>query len=108
MQELIPEYQKTSGHNIKVEYDNFGIITNSDLLWRQIGRMTVTWEMNGGTKLANINLNAISTDWHIQGIGDFSSGKVGSTRHEHLISAPIPCGSRQRRMPQAKSLRRDG
>jgi hypothetical protein len=64
--------------------------------------------MNGGTKLVDVNLNAISTDWPIQGIGDFSSEKVDSTCHERLISAPIPCGSRQRRMPQAKSLRRDG
>jgi hypothetical protein len=75
MQELIPEFQEMSDHNIKVEYANIDIITNSDLLWRQIGRMTVTWEMNGGTKLADVSLNAISTDWRIQGIGDFSSGK---------------------------------
>jgi hypothetical protein len=28
------------------------------------------WLMDGATKLADVNLNAIPTDWHIQGTGD--------------------------------------
>jgi len=28
--------------------------------------------MNGGTKLLDVNLNSIPTDWHIQEIGDLN------------------------------------
>ena len=31
---------------------------------------TVLWEMNGNTKLADLNLSTISTDWTIQDTGD--------------------------------------
>lgn len=45
---------------------------HSDILWRHSGGQTVIWEMNGGTKIADLNLNSISLDWSIQDTGDFN------------------------------------
>src|SRR5262249_27628796 len=45
----------------------------SDIVWRHTGGQTVLWEMNGGARIADLDLSAISSDWHIQGIGDFNA-----------------------------------
>src|SRR5207237_369850 len=36
----------------------------TDILWRDSGSgQTVLWEMNGNSKLADVNLNSIPNDW---------------------------------------------
>ena len=38
----------------------------SDIIWRNDDGATVAWEMNGGQKLADLDLDAIPTDWTLQ------------------------------------------
>src|SRR5205807_984966 len=45
---------------------------HGDLLWRNTAGTTVMWEMDGGTKIADLNLSAIPTGWSIQDVGDFN------------------------------------
>jgi Ca2+-binding RTX toxin-like protein len=62
----------------------------SDILWRHSGGTTVVWEMNGGQKLADVNLNAIPTDWTIQGTGDFNGdGKSGDIVWRHTNGTTV-------------------
>jgi hypothetical protein len=39
--------------------------SKSDILWRYNGGTTVLWLINGSTKLSDVSLNNISTDWAI-------------------------------------------
>ena len=45
---------------------DFNADGKSDIVWRNVGGTTVAWEMNSGTKLADVNLNSIPTDWTLQ------------------------------------------
>src|SRR5207237_159559 len=58
-----------TANNVPADLNGDG---HSDLIWRSTGGTTVAWLMNGGQKLADVNLNAIPTNWNIQGIGDFN------------------------------------
>src|SRR5207237_6451416 len=63
---------------------DFNADGNSDLLWRHTGGTTVVWEMSGATKVGDVNLSAISTDWTIQDTGDFNGdGRSGDILWRH-------------------------
>src|SRR5438034_7650605 len=59
----------------------------SDILWRNNGGQTVLWEMNGGTKIADLNLSSIPTDWQVQ--TDRKSARLNSSHT--VISYAVFC-----------------
>jgi hypothetical protein len=44
---------------------------DGDILWRHDEGLTLTWEMQDGTRLANHDLGVVPTTWRIAGTGDF-------------------------------------
>src|SRR5439155_25685503 len=60
------------GWQIQDTGDFDGDAKSGDILWRNDNGTTVLWEMDGGSKKADVNLNAIPTEWSVQGIGDFN------------------------------------
>ena len=46
--------------------------SGSDIIWRSINGDLAIWEMNGGSILASVGAQQVTSDWKIVGTGDFN------------------------------------